>query len=79
MNCPNKEIVIFSTKPVGKELTRDTLPAMLASTGTHRPTTSQSSKLGPITGFICLVSDPGTHSYMTGVTVGGRLVRVYEL
>lgn len=76
MNCQHKEVIVFTTTPKNdaRILATDSFPPM----ATTLPTQVQSLSLGPIEGFICLIQEPNTRDYLTGITCGGRLVRVYE-
>lgn len=76
MNCQHKEVIVFTTQPKNdaRILTTDSFP----TTYTTLPSHGQSLNLGPLEGFICLIPDPGGVDYLTGITCGGRLVRVYE-
>lgn len=76
MMCQSKEVIVFTTQPKNdaRILTTDSFP-----TGYHSISTpTKEALLGPIEGFICLIPDPGGVDYLTGITCGGRLVRVYE-
>lgn len=79
--CNYKQVLVFTTKPsqYAKIMATDALPTHLSQVDVSVPVPIGSSNLGPIEGFICLIPDPNHKNYMTGVTVGGRCVRIYEL